>query len=360
MVAFTRHTKSAEEVPNQGALSVGEQAHLLVDVSQEPSFDESVRLTAQLLDFPMAAISLLGSTEQVFKARFGLDIERTPIGDAFCAHTVREQGVFVVTDAAIDPRFAENPLVTGAPGLRAYAGVPLVMPSGEVLGALCVLDTKPREMSTASCETLRLLARQVTIQMQLEKLIARQAKDIIDLQLARSEMAYMAMHDPLTALLNRRGIFERLSEILAADMVDLRAHDATTTVLFIDLDGFKQLNDTHGHRCGDRALATIARRIKNAVPDSATAGRLGGDEFVVVLPEIEPAQALLLAESLLGIISRPMGRDDFAVRLTASIGIACADNHARPSELIICADRAMYRAKQAGGAKVAFGELSRR
>lgn len=349
MEAFRRHSGAlANEL-----VGAHEQAHLLIDIEAEAGFDESVRLTAQLLEFPMAAISILGQEEQIFKAEVGLNTSRTPIDQAFCAYTVREEGVFVVPDAQSDPRFSSNPLVTGALNIRSYAGAPLVMPDGRVLGALCVFDTQRRDVPEAALQTLRLLARQVSIQMQLEELIARQAKDILDLQLARSEMTYMAMHDPLTALLNRRGIFEHLSNVMANN----RGISPAATVLFIDLDGFKKLNDTHGHQCGDRALATVARRIKNTIPTVGTTGRLGGDEFVVVLPGFDEDQAHRVATDVLRAIRRPMGREDLSVTLTASIGVASSDILSRPSDVMTRADRAMYAAKQAGGAQVSMGDL---
>ncbi len=160
-----------------------------------------------------------------------------------------------------------------------------------------------------------------------------------------SEVAHLALHDGLTDLPNRTLVMDRITHALA------RATRGTTgvTVLFIDVDQFKAINDTFGHGPGDEVLRTIASRLRSVVRDSDTVGRLGGDEFIVLLePEEAPASAELVAERILEVLRQPIALDGGqAVRLSASVGIAVAQ-HVDADELLRDADLALYAAKEAG------------
>lgn len=116
----------------------------LLDSARDERFDRFTRLASALTRSPIALITLLDDHRQWFKSRVGLDVQQTPRSDAFCDYTIRTQDIMVIQDAARDPRFADNPLVTGDPFIRFYAGVPLWLSSGYCIGALCVIDTKPR------------------------------------------------------------------------------------------------------------------------------------------------------------------------------------------------------------------------
>lgn len=116
----------------------------ILDTPPEPSFDRIARLAAQMLDCPVALVSLVDDRRQWFKARVGLDATETSREEAFCAHAIVGDGIMVVPDAAADERFADNPLVVGEPGVRFYAGAPLWVGEGMAMGTLCVIDRKPR------------------------------------------------------------------------------------------------------------------------------------------------------------------------------------------------------------------------
>ena len=135
--------------------------HNILDTAPEQEFDDLVRLAASLCGVPIAAVSLIDEHRQWFKAMLGLPTSETPRADAFCAHTILQPGVFVVQDAQADPRFADNPLVTGDPNIRFYAGAPLLTEEGLALGSLCIIDRVPRQFTPEQGELLRLLARQV-------------------------------------------------------------------------------------------------------------------------------------------------------------------------------------------------------
>lgn len=119
----------------------------LLDSAPEPEFDSLTRLTSRLLGVPIALISLVDSDRQWFKSKVGLEVAETPRAVAFCAHAIHGYVPFVVPDARLDQRFADNPLVTGGPQIRAYAGVPLRSADGHALGTLCAIDLSPRVFS---------------------------------------------------------------------------------------------------------------------------------------------------------------------------------------------------------------------
>lgn len=121
---------------------------LILDTPPEERFDRIVSFAAEEFDMPIALISLIDERRQWFKARVGLDVCETSREISFCGHAIVQPELFEVLDAALDPRFADNPLVVGAPYIRFYIGAPLVLPSGATVGTLCLIDTKPRQFDT--------------------------------------------------------------------------------------------------------------------------------------------------------------------------------------------------------------------
>jgi GAF domain-containing protein len=139
----------------------------VLDTLPEAGFDALTRRAADSFDVPIALISLIDDRRQWFKSRVGLDALETPREDAFCFHAIQAPGdVMVVRDATQDARFAANPLVTGDPGIRFYAGAPLVTRAGHALGTLCVIDRRPRTLTHDQVEQLRALAAQVVDQLE--------------------------------------------------------------------------------------------------------------------------------------------------------------------------------------------------
>ncbi|MCH8180652.1 MAG: EAL domain-containing protein [Proteobacteria bacterium] len=145
------------------------QSYHVLDTQAEQAYDDLTTLAAQSLGVPISVVSLIDSDRQWFKSRVGLDAPQTPRSMAFCDHAIRGREVMVVPDARLDPRFADNPLVTGEPHIRFYAGAPLINPDGQALGTLCIIDRQPRSFSPQQCATLDVLARQVMAQLELRK-----------------------------------------------------------------------------------------------------------------------------------------------------------------------------------------------
>ncbi|MEO7746203.1 MAG: EAL domain-containing protein [Actinomycetota bacterium] len=161
----------------------------VLDTAPERAFDDLCALAAQLCGTPMALVSLVDQDRQWFKARVGVAATQTPREDSFCAHALGGGGPLVVPDTVLDARFAGNPLVTGEPYLRFYAGAPLVTEGNLVLGTLCVLDTEPRTLTPGQLEQLAALARQVVNQLELRRQADALAGEVAARVVAQAELA---------------------------------------------------------------------------------------------------------------------------------------------------------------------------
>lgn len=143
----------------------------ILDTESEKVFDDLTQLAANICQTPISLISLVDDHRQWFKSAHGLDVSQTDREDAFCAHAIKVEKVFVVENAMDDARFSENPLVTGDPNIRFYAGAPLVMPNGFSLGTLCVIDKQPRKMTEEQFEALEVLRNAVVAQFELRRAV---------------------------------------------------------------------------------------------------------------------------------------------------------------------------------------------
>lgn len=166
--------------------------------------------------------------------------------------------------------------------------------------------------------------------------------------MARERVEFLAWHDALTGLPNRAQFNARLDALCAAP------GDGAHAVLFIDLDGFKPINDTLGHDAGDTALKIAAQRLRHELANDDLVARIGGDEFVVLCPNVaNGAAASAIGERLLAAVAQTMNLGGTSCRMGASIGVAMLPLHGRtPSDILTAADHAMYAAKRAGKAKV--------
>lgn len=141
----------------------------ILDTHPEDRFDDLTRLATLICGTPISLISLVDEDRQWFKSKIGVEMCQTSREEAFCAHAIMSPELLLVPDASQDPRFATNPLVLGELHVRFYAGAPLTAPNGHHLGALCVIDRVPRQLSREQLESLRILSRQVMAQVILGK-----------------------------------------------------------------------------------------------------------------------------------------------------------------------------------------------
>ena len=143
--------------------------YAVLDTASEDSFDHLAQLAAQICQTPIALISLVDSDRQWFKAKVGINVSETERDIAFCAHAILHRGLFEVTDALRDERFADNPLVVADPGIRFYAGETLVTPDNHAIGTLCVIDRVPRKLTPEQAGALRVLGEQVMAQLEMRR-----------------------------------------------------------------------------------------------------------------------------------------------------------------------------------------------
>jgi hypothetical protein len=146
------------------------RSYQIIDTDPEQVFDDLAQLAAFTCGTSMAMVSLIDGERQWVKAGKGIANREMPREHAFCQYAMRASDVYEASDTTTDPLFASNPMVTGAPNIRFYVGVPLISPEGHPLGTLCALDTEPRQLNPDQREALRMLARQVMVHLELRRI----------------------------------------------------------------------------------------------------------------------------------------------------------------------------------------------
>lgn len=296
----------------------------ILDTSPEERFDRLTRLAKRLFGVPIVLISLVDAERQWFKSSVGLDVTETSRDISFCGHAILGDSTFLVPDASLDLRFSDNPLVTGDPRIRFYAGCPLAVPNGSKLGTLCLIDQAPREMSADDQELLADLAR------------------MAEQEIAAVQLATM---DELTLLSNRRGFMALAQHTLKVCERLQRA----ASLLFFDLNRFKQINDQFGHAEGDRALAKFAQCLRETFRESDVIGRLGGDEFVALLTNADSAETQASVARLQHAVDAVNASEKRGYAIEFSVGVTAFDilRHANVNDLMHEADGLMYEEKRA-------------
>lgn len=233
-------------------------------------------------------------------------------------------------------------------GLHAMAALPLCA-GGRRWGVLEVYRAVTVPLSDEELRALSTLVNLAT-----SYLVVTDARDTA--RRAQADLAHRAMHDPMTGLPARWVFREQLSHALTR----LRRQPGTVGLLFLDLDGLKQVNDTHGHIAGDQLLLTCVRRIRAALRPADILARLGGDEFVVLLEPLSTSDVTsVIAQRVLNDLMTPYSWGPGTIEPSASLGIAFTDDPSvGADDLLAQADAAMYRAKRAGGGRYAFYDPS--
>ncbi|MFN3989026.1 MAG: putative bifunctional diguanylate cyclase/phosphodiesterase [Erythrobacter sp.] len=432
-------------------------------------FSRITVLATVMLGCPTSLVSIVEEQRQWFLGRIGFGPEETPLDVSFCTHCVAANAPLLVDDARADPRFCDNALVTGAPHIRSYLGVPIRFEGGAVLGALCAISperqaftsdqikslemlgelveqnialyARTRELSRKNA-TLREAARvfrhaemaanigfwrvdltsnalywsdqahvihgfdpsnnkisvdealafyseadRALVSAQLEaaatmgtpmkfeshitrkdgalrrirvigerirtegesECIAGIVHDCTEEHLSHLALERAAQHDRLTGLFNRAEFDRRLGLAMQ------NAHRAPVTVAVLDLDGFKEINDTFGHLAGDQVLTLLATRFQRIVGPKVFLARWGGDEFALLFPpNMGMAQVTLVAERLIAETRALSAESEYFDLLGATCGIATTDEVVPGEELIRRADLALYKGKQEARGSVVF------
>lgn len=318
--------KSSREIDPRETARLAALAQLdLLDTPKDEGLERIVRLIKEIFSVDIGLISLIDAHRQWYKSCSGLSAEGVPREDSFCRYVVVQEQPVVVQDASKDGRFSTHPAVTGEEHIRFYAGVPLLNRDGHVLGTVCAIDRQPRSFGNRD---LRILQE-----------LAGAAMD-------RIEILQYSANDGLTEALTRRAFKQEADELLSLAL--RQGHDLSCIVL--DIDHFKQVNDTCGHAAGDDVLKTVASICKSVLGAGNPFGRLGGEEFAILLPKVDRNGAMIMAEMIRAAIAeRPITGAFGFLNVTASFGVSSLSIVGKDIDTLLAqADAAMYKAKQTG------------
>ncbi len=309
--------------------------------------DRIIRLTENLFRVPLALIYLTDENRVWYKSNAGLALMDLSHEMAFCAEMIHHPGTLVVSDLRRDARFMNVPMMKAERPFCFFAGVPVNTGNGERLGTLCLLDTQPRAFSREDQVSLEDLAALVEIELGAERVNQLQFKLLLEIGQLRSQ----ALVDSLTRLWNRGAVLE----ILEMERGRAKRKGHSLGVVIADLDFFKNVNDQYGHPIGDAVLLETAVRIRKNLRDSDCAGRYGGEEFLVILPEVDLAQARVIAERIRGSVEDApfiTARGPLRVTLSLGLGVWPPGEELTLATLIAEVDKALYRAKAEGRNRV--------
>ncbi len=332
----------------------------LVDTEPEPAYDDIVKMATLICGTPVAMVTLITEDRQWFKARVGMEPQETPRDQAFCAHAIRDPSrIMEVQDASQDPRFMHNPMVVGDPGIRFYAGAPLLSPSGVALGTVCVVDRVARELTPAMEQGLQALARQAGELLALRRAnadleILNQTVMEMQVELEQHQVKLEGENadltethpvDALTGLINQR-TFERL---MVEELRRAERSQTSLALLLADIDQLQTLARDFGQVAADNALRRVAKAFKAQARTYDTLASLDSRRFAVLLPGTEGSELAGIAARLGVAVAQmpPVGR---ALRL--SVGVAVARFTDEPLDILERASMAIEQALTQGGNQV--------
>lgn len=309
----------------------------------EERFERLTRLGKRAMGSRVAAVSLVTEETQWFKSVLGWRIAELPIEQSMCLPMIQTGEALIVYDTLKDEKYAQAELVTAGPKFRFYAGYPLRDDDGKIIGTFSVMDVVPRAPDAELETILRDIGQLAERELVTADLWDAQSQLIAKLSEARRQ----ALLDTLTRVWNRRGGMEILQSMAERS---LRSYEQFG-VCMVDVDNFKDINDTHGHQIGDQVLRQVASSIVSALRPDDIVCRYGGDEFMLVLRDASPEIARSVGERIKDALRRsPIMLRTGPVKVSLSIGAAVNDPSRKETaeELIENADQALYHTKQHG------------
>lgn len=334
--------------------------YAILDTVAEQAYDDITHLASSICDMPVALMSLVDEHRQWFKSKVGLEFTQTPRAFSFCAHAIlTPDEVMVVNDASLDHRFLANPLVLSDSCIRFYAGAPLINAAGVAVGTLCVIDKVPREIDSHKISALKALARQAVAQLDLRRTLVQLGRELAEHKLRQRQiedyqkrlehmnlaLVEQSNTDALTGVKNRRA-FDRI--LNAQSSRTERSHSPLSLIL-IDIDHFKSVNDEFGHVAGDEALQLLALILQSQGRPYDDVARYGGEEFAIILPDTSQNAAAVVAER----IREAIQNFEWNLRpLTVSVGVATTVTVQGSMTMVERADLALYQAKNSGRNRV--------
>lgn len=308
----------------------------LLSTPDEAELDRITRTAAKLFDVPIALVSLVDENRQWFKSCVGLDVRETPRDVSFCGHAIMNaSATFVVRDALTDVRFFDNPLVTGSPHVRFYAGVPLRNAEGSAIGTLCLIDTRPRVFDDADGSTLEDFALMAERALAARILSRAQHRLLGELEAERRER----LIDPVLRVWNREGI----ARIFEREVFDSQARSTALSLLMIQADT----------NVANTSSSSVADMLRGMVRSTDALGRWDTGELVVVMPGSVAYDARAAAERMRTSIARAcIPAEDALSTLTVSVGCASMRDGDTAAALLARALDALSEAKRLGHNRV--------
>lgn len=314
----------------------------------EDRFDRITRLACKLFDVPIALVSLVADQCQWFKSAQGLTAGETPREISFCGHAILGEGSLVVPDASADARFSDNPLVTGPPRIRFYAGHPVEY-RGRKLGTLCLIDDKPRLFSMSEREDLVSMALWVQNEISVTALSESQLELLKELGAAKRQN----MIDPVTKTWNKSG----LAELTPREFSRSRREQSAVTLMLVSIDG----GENSSFESSEQAMMQIAQRIRACIRPQDLMGRRDEHEFQIFLGDCYSSGAAGISQRILTRLNEsPVDDGSRSQAVTLSIGTASMDN-AEDGELemlLPLAEQALADAQKEGGNRVRMRTFS--
>ena len=303
----------------------------ILDTPPETEFDRFTALVCDLLDAPVSLITLIDRDRQFFKSVHGshpgwVPSAETPLSHSLCRHPVSTGKPLVVGDAHRDPRVHEHPAVRDL-GAVAYLGVPLVLADGHAVGALCAIDTRPRDWSERDLRVLTSLAAAVVSMLDLLRALGRQS-----------------LHDALTGLPNRALV------VAYGDQLSVAPGDSRLLALAIGIEGLGAVNASYGDAQGDRLINLVARRIAHELTDEDVLGRVHGDTFLVLRPGADgELSAIDLAHRIRACVcTEPLTIHQDRIGISATVGLAGGAPGADAGTLVARALACLEEAQERG------------
>lgn len=323
-----------------------------LDTAPDSDFDDLTELTRRLAGTEIGLISLVDEDRQWFKSCAGASLgqQQTPRSISFCGHTILQREPLIVNDALQDARFADNPLVLGEPGIRFYAGFPLVSPNGFPLGSLCAISRQPHQLSPEQIDSLGRLAAVTVRQLCHHRDVARLGNKAPMHPERLRTSSLQTQLSSLNQLLSRDQLVQTIELVMA---MEVRSPFALMRCRFRDYD---RINATLGGVTAEEFLNEGARRVLAAVPRGSTVSRFSESELVVLLAtDIDDAELERTAERILGFIHPPYRSSGQPLPMGLAIGIAVnRDNYANVESLLADTSMAVRMALRQSGNSYRF------
>ena len=308
-------------LPNDEAARLLElNSYAVLDTQPEANFDDISELARRIAGTEIAIISLVDKDRQWFKSCVGVSLAQpeTPRSISFCGHTILQRDVLIIEDAHLDARFADNPLVTGDPGIRFYAGFPLISPNGYALGSLCVISRQPHRLDADQIDSLRRLAS-LTVQ-QLGHLRQTALLSSTEQSLQAERLRHSSGREALASLdqlISRDQLLQMIELIMA---MEVGSPFAVLRCRFRDYD---RVNATLGGLIAEEYINEGARRVIAAAPKGSSVARFAEAELVVLLPfDVEEPDVQRVAERIIGFCNQPYRSGSQSLSIGVAIGIA--------------------------------------